>query len=292
MGQKKQLSISVLVVSRNRWRDLSQCLNSIANQKRRPNEIVIVENNDKKTLLKIIKQLDTKIPIKYYLEKRINIAHARNTAVKNASCDLVAFTDDDCVASESWVNKIYEIFTKSPNIAGMVGRSLNYYGKNKIAQLEQILNEAWLSQYLKLNKSTKLTSGAFINTRNFAVRRSVFEKYQVKFNPFAPYKIEDTDFGLRLFKKLNSATEQIFYIHEVVVYHKDSTNLLDFMRRRNLSRKGRSWLIRTHPKFEQQMFIRDSSVFSTLQKKNPAVWTLFFLERQRIRLERLFGKVT
>lgn len=291
MGQKKQLSISVLVVTRNRKNYLSQCLNSAINQKRRPDEIIVVENNDKETILEVIKHFNKIIPIKYSLEKRINIAQARNTAIKKATCDILAFTDDDCVVSKNWVNKIYETFTKNPNIAGMVGRSLNYYNKNKIAQLEQILNEAWLSQYLKLDRATKLTSGAFINTRNFAVRRKVLEKYQAKFNPFAPYKIEDTDFGLRLLKKLSPNTEQLFYISEVVVYHKNSTNLLDFMRRRNLSKKGKHWLNHTHPRFESQMFISNPSVFSTLQKKNVAAWTLFFLERQRARLERLIGKV-
>lgn len=292
MRRKGELGISVLIVSKNRRRDLKQCLNSVINQRRKPNEIVIVENNNKKTLSKVIKQLNTEIPIKYHLEKRTNIAQARNTALENAGCDVLAFTDDDCVVSKSWLSKISEVFTNNLNIAGVVGRSLNYYSKNRVAELEQILNEAWLLQYLNLNKATELTSGAFINTRNFAIRRVVLEKYQVKFNPLAPHKIEDTDLGLRLFKKLNSATEQIFYIHEVVVYHKNSTNLMDFMRRRNLSRKGKYWLIDNHRGFEQQMIVKDSSVFSILQKKDPAVWTLFFLERQKIRLGKLFGRAT
>lgn len=290
MGKRKQLSISILVVTRNRKHDLSQCLNSIVAQNKKPHEVLIVENNEKKTLHELIKLFDKELPIKYYLEKRINIAHARNTAIKRASCEILAFTDDDCVLTKNWVNKIHEIFIKDHNIVGIIGKSLNYYKKNKIAQLEQLLYKAWLSQYFNSNKSSYITSGMFINTRNFSIKSDILKKYKIEFDPNVPHKIEDTDLGLRLYNALNPKTERVLFEPHLAVLHKNSQQLVQFFRRQHLSRKGTDWLNKKFPNFEQSVPEIYPTAFSNLQDQFLSVKILFFLERQCLRLSHLSRK--
>lgn len=285
MDNKNKLSVSVLVVTRNRRHDFLACLASISKQVRLPNEVVVVENNSKKTLQKEISDLSKSLSIKYLLEKRINIAHARNTAIKNSSGDILAFIDDDCVIPKTWVNYIFKSYIKNDNVGGIIGISLNKNKSNYIAQLEQILYITWLSQYFSLDTATYIDSGMFINTRNFSIKRKLLEKYKIFFNPGVPHKIEDTEFGLRLISTLDPGKEQVIFEPKLVVFHKNSTNAWQFMRRRRISKIGTIWLNKKYPDFEKSVNKMNSHAFSKLQDRSLSVKVLFFMERQIARLE-------
>lgn len=48
-------------------------------------------------------------------------AAARNSALARASSDVIAFLDDDCVASPDWARSIVEEFSRDPNLVGLGG---------------------------------------------------------------------------------------------------------------------------------------------------------------------------
>lgn len=287
----KRLVLSVLIVTKNREADLKDCLKALAGQTTKPDELIIVENNNEKTLTKIVKNYKKYFHIKYLLQDSINISQARNTALENATGDILAFVDDDCIVAKDWVYKIHEFFINNQNTIGIIGRSLNFYKKNKLAQLEQLLQETWFSLYFKLNKTSKLTSGMFVNTRNLVIRKSILGKYKIKFDPNVPHKIEDTDFGIRLFNFLNPKKEQVYYQPDLLAYHKNSQNLFQFLSRRNASRKGKKWLLKKYPDFEKSVPTINPSAFKKLQERSLTVKILFFIERQYIRTAYVLKKV-
>jgi GT2 family glycosyltransferase len=74
--------VTVVVPTIGRW-SFSECRQALARQTRPPDEIVVVEDRDRR-----------------------GPAWARNEGIRLAKGDLVAFTDDDCVPSADWLERL------------------------------------------------------------------------------------------------------------------------------------------------------------------------------------------
>lgn len=120
------LNISVVVVTFNRAEMLKEILSSLAEQIRCPDEVIIVDNNSTDNTKEIVDSFRGSINIIYVLERGVSIASARNAGVKMASGDIVAFTDDDCVADKEWLYYLEMNFLRDPSI-GMVGGEILPY---------------------------------------------------------------------------------------------------------------------------------------------------------------------
>ncbi len=120
------LSITVIIVTRNRAGWLKEALESLVKQKRQPDEVIVVDNasadNTKQTALAFTPSLN----LKYLYEPTRGIPFARNTGISNATSDIVAFIDDDCIADENWLNYLERPFIKDPAI-GVVGGELTHF---------------------------------------------------------------------------------------------------------------------------------------------------------------------
>jgi glycosyltransferase involved in cell wall biosynthesis len=141
--------ISVIIPTYNRAMLLRECLLSF-NQQTYPTdlfEVIVVDDGSSDSTPLIVEKLAEK-KLKYHLSylRQVNSgpAKARNLGIKNAQGKLVAFTDDDCIVSTSWLEQMSRAFSKS-DIAGVGGRVLSkerrffgkYYEFNKILDPEQ-----------------------------------------------------------------------------------------------------------------------------------------------------------
>jgi glucosyl-dolichyl phosphate glucuronosyltransferase len=137
-------SITVIIVTRNRAGWLKEALESLVKQKRQPDEVIIVDNasadDTKQTALAFTSSLN----LKYLYEPTRGIPFARNAGISNATSDIIAFIDDDCVADENWLDYLERPFIKDPEI-GVVGGELTsfkisggtveeFYARNMISQ--------------------------------------------------------------------------------------------------------------------------------------------------------------
>lgn len=277
----KPKSLSVLIVTRNRKDDLMDCINSLEKQTSLPNEVIIIENNSTKTLKKTLKQYN-KFPIHYYLEKQVNISKARNKSISKATGDVLIFTDDDCLLEKNFINNLRQTFksTSHKTITGVLGTTINLYKNNRYASLEQQIYEAWFSQYLSTEKVSSLSSGMFINTRCFAIRKRVLDNHNLQFNNLSPHKIEDTEFGIRLFNTINLTKNKIIYDPKIKVFHKNSQSILELMKRSYYSSSGKRWLLQQYPDFEKQAKIVNTDSFDDLGKKSKSAKLLMFCQRR------------
>lgn len=98
---------------------------SIAQQTLQPDEVIVVDNDSNDNTKDVVLSFAGLLNIKYIFEPVRGIPYARNTGIKNASGDIIAFIDDDCVADENWLKFIEAAFTRDPNI-GAVGGELSY----------------------------------------------------------------------------------------------------------------------------------------------------------------------
>lgn len=71
-------------------------------------ELVIVDNNSKDATRDIVVKYTGCLPIKYVIEATQGVSFARNAGLRNATGDLVIFTDDDITPCTNWL-QIYWI---------------------------------------------------------------------------------------------------------------------------------------------------------------------------------------
>lgn len=123
---EKKLSISVAVITFNRAEWLKDALSSLTRQTRPPDEVVVVDNGSKDHTKDVVLSFSDRLNIKYVSEPVRGIPHARNTAIKNATGDIIASIDDDCVADDDWLKNVEIPFIKDPSI-GVVGGNVTYF---------------------------------------------------------------------------------------------------------------------------------------------------------------------
>ena len=90
------MKISVIVPVRNNEEMIGDCIESLLAQDypKEDYEIIVVDNNSTDKTTDIIK----KYPVKYLHEEKTGRGIARNTAVKTAFGEIIAFTDSDYIA--------------------------------------------------------------------------------------------------------------------------------------------------------------------------------------------------
>ncbi len=119
------LSISVIIITRNRAESLKDALDSLTRQSRQPDEVIIVDNDSKDNTREVALSFNDRLNIKCIYEAIRGIPHARNAGIENATGDIIAYIDDDCVADQDWLKCLEIPFIRDPNI-GVVGGELSY----------------------------------------------------------------------------------------------------------------------------------------------------------------------
>lgn len=118
--------ISVVISTINRPNKIASCLNSILDSKYTNFEIIVVDqSNDSKTK-NVIEKLTTK-KICYYQIRYRGLSKARNFGIQKARGNIIAFTDDDCIAHKSWLETITEAFQENKDAVGVFGKTLPYH---------------------------------------------------------------------------------------------------------------------------------------------------------------------
>ena len=123
---ESSLSISVIIITRNRAESLKDALTSLTKQRRRPDEVIVVDNGSKDKTKETTLSFNNRLNVQYIYEATVGIPYARNAGIRNASGDIIAFIDDDCVADENWLKYTEIPFIKDPNV-GVVGGEVSYF---------------------------------------------------------------------------------------------------------------------------------------------------------------------
>ena len=120
------MRISILITTLCRP-ELKFLLNSLKNQKRKPDEIIIIYNCDDTSNL--VDSSD--LPIYMYKQNRIGLTGAINQGIEKVEGDIIVFLDDDAIAPASLLKKYEEIINSLPNkFAGVCSRDILYVKGN------------------------------------------------------------------------------------------------------------------------------------------------------------------
>ena len=112
------MDLSVVICTYNRASSLAVTLEALLMQEATPSlrwEVVVVDNNSSDHTREVVEGFAARneIRVVYTFEPNQGQSHARNTGVKVAHGDVIAFTDDDVIPERNWVAHLVAVFAKS-----------------------------------------------------------------------------------------------------------------------------------------------------------------------------------
>jgi hypothetical protein len=125
-GPGAPLTLSLCVCTRDRARLLAALLGSVVEQTRRPDEVLIVDNGSTDDTPAVVMNFSKLLPLRHVVDAGETIAQVRNRGLREASGEIVCFTDDDCILHPWWLHFIEESFMLEERIGIVGGRVLHH----------------------------------------------------------------------------------------------------------------------------------------------------------------------
>jgi GT2 family glycosyltransferase len=206
--------VSILVCSRDRRSALERLILTLRNiDTPHRTEIVVVEETDDPHPLTGVRYISHPIADRGF-------PYARNLAVANASGDLLAFLDDDCIISNGWLNRLLKPF-EDPAIVGVQGGVSVPDSSGAVGWAESILGFPGGGIRRVCQARSKLQETTEISTLNCAYRKWVFDKVG-GFNESLLYGGEDY-----LFAKKACEHGRCVFVPDAEVFHHPRGNLVN-----------------------------------------------------------------
>lgn len=135
--------VSVIVLTKNRLKELFLCLDSIKKQEYSDTEIIIVDANSNKETQELINNYSTlwtmfNVPNKTIQAGECSIGRARQIGFENSTGDIIAYIDSDVeLPHRHWIENMLMPFAK-PSVAGV--QTLAKYRETAHPMLKRVHN--------------------------------------------------------------------------------------------------------------------------------------------------------
>ncbi|NQT03917.1 MAG: DUF115 domain-containing protein [Planctomycetes bacterium] len=118
-----KVRISVVVATHRRPDYLTKLLNSLSEQTlgKEYYEVIVVDNNSQDNTKEVVAGYPS---FRYIFEEKLGLSYARNTGIRAAVGDIVAFIDDDSEADPGWLQALLDIYDKYPDTWAVGGKIL------------------------------------------------------------------------------------------------------------------------------------------------------------------------
>jgi glycosyltransferase involved in cell wall biosynthesis len=217
------IQISVIICTHNRDTYLGAAIDSLLGQEFTANfEIVVVDNGSGDLTRKVVEQRSSHPHLKYIFEPTLGLSVARNTGAKIASAEILAYLDDDAVATPQWLQVLYSAYQNNSQLA-IAG------GKVTLIWPPDIKPRKWLSPGLAANLGAYdlgdnilyiQQPGSTPRGLNYSIRRSFLEEIggfdpqlgRVGKNLLSNEELQMTEFALQ-------RGWQVAYIPQALVAH-------------------------------------------------------------------------
>ncbi|BAY08782.1 glycosyltransferase [Calothrix sp. NIES-2098] len=137
--------ISAIICTHNRDTYLGAAIDSLLAQDFAANfEVVVVDNGSSDRTSEVVAQRASNPRLKYVFEPIIGLSVARNTGAKVASGEILAYLDDDAVASNGWLQVFDDAYKNNSKLA-IAG------GKVTLLWTPGVQQPRWLSPGLAAN---------------------------------------------------------------------------------------------------------------------------------------------
>lgn len=138
------MEISVIICTRNRARQLSNVLDSVAALTVPAGlawELIVVDNGSSDNTRDVVQSYASTLPIRYVLESTAGLSNARNRGVQEAQGAYICWTDDDVELDRDWLDAYREAFLRHPDGAVFGGKILPRFTEPVPDWIEQLKTE-------------------------------------------------------------------------------------------------------------------------------------------------------
>jgi glycosyltransferase involved in cell wall biosynthesis len=133
--------ICAIICTHNREQYLAAAIDSLLEQDFPDYEVIVVDNASSDRTREICQ---ARPQVKYIYESVLGLSTARNTGAKATQADILAYLDDDAVASPTWLSDLYQAYETNEKLA-IAG------GKVTLLWPDNITPPAWISPGLAAN---------------------------------------------------------------------------------------------------------------------------------------------
>ena len=166
------LSISVIIPTFNRAKELRKCLEAMAKMEFPVDrfELIIVDDGSSCDLGDVIHGFKDRLPIQLVRKENGGPASARNAGAAVAVGRYIAFTDDDCHPAFDWLTRLEARLQQEPN-ALVGGRSVNVLPSNFFSATSQLILDVVYRFY-----NADEDNARFFASNNIAMARNLFHE--------------------------------------------------------------------------------------------------------------------
>ncbi|NES21428.1 MAG: glycosyltransferase family 2 protein [Symploca sp. SIO3E6] len=170
--------ISAIICTHNRDEYLGAAIDSLLQQDFADYEVIIVDNASSDRTRELVEERVSHPRLNYVYEPVLGLSVARNTGAKKASAAILAYLDDDAVATPHWLRTIYQAYQSNELLAIAGGKVTLLWPKGSTSP-------PWLSSGLAGNlgafdlgeQVVDITNPALTpRGLNYSIRRSFLEQ--------------------------------------------------------------------------------------------------------------------
>jgi glycosyltransferase involved in cell wall biosynthesis len=166
-------TVSAVICTRNRADLIGNAVTSVlANTYPNFELLVIDQSTDQRTGQIVNGLMSTHANLRYLHTEKAGLSRAYNIGIRETTGDLLAFTDDDCVAPPDWIASIVSVFDRESDVEMLYGQVLLPY--RLAARQDDVptlpIDEPWRLAR-RVRGFERYGMGA-----NFAARRGLFKR--------------------------------------------------------------------------------------------------------------------
>ncbi|MDJ0730196.1 MAG: glycosyltransferase family 2 protein [Crocosphaera sp.] len=170
--------IAAIICTHNRDRYLGDAIQSLLAQEGVNYEVLIVDNGSTDNTKEVVEPFLSKSQIRYVYEPILGLSVARNRGATETTAPILAYLDDDAIASAQWLRVLVDAYHQNEKLA-IAG------GKVTLIWPDKITPPAWISDGLAgglgaydLGEKEVAITNPQLTPRglNYSLRRSFLEK--------------------------------------------------------------------------------------------------------------------
>jgi GT2 family glycosyltransferase len=214
----ESVTVVICAYTERRWQSLLRAVHSLRDQRRLPEQCVVVIDHNEQLLERARLSLPDDVEV-LASDERQGLSGARNTGVRAARGDVVAFLDDDAEADPGWLEELLAQYDK-PSVVGAGGRALAVWPEKRPGWLPTEFDWVVGCSYTGLPETVapvrNLIGAAMSFRRHLFDQLGTFDTEMGRLGVL-PLGCEETEFAIRV--RLNMAGAELVHVPGAIVHH-------------------------------------------------------------------------